>query len=323
MSNYYLVGTKYGDPNNKDIVPYCLHKNVVAIGFAWNTDLTKYYNQNPRGLEILLKSQGEKPSSIGQMRRFMQLQPGDIIALKGTGAPIGNTARLDIVGYAVVTKKEGIVYQHDNAEFPQGLGHTINVEFLEYGIKRTFELGYGQSIYQIEKPELISKIFGLYADTAETARKLNEITQQKNVEEKLIEVSATYLKTILHNKIQQNVYDKLVLACANVKMEEDFVDITLHSNGKTILIEVKPYNSARQCIVQGLGQLLDYYERSVYDKKSLELMIIGNEKASKDDIAFINFITETLNIPFTYQGYTEFQSPFVCNKQMPIVCNEI
>ena len=61
MSNYYLIGTKYTDPNNdgsldsKDIVPYCLQKNVIAIGFAWNTDLTNYYNRNPEGLEILLK----------------------------------------------------------------------------------------------------------------------------------------------------------------------------------------------------------------------------------------------------------------------------
>lgn len=310
MSNYYLVGTKYGDPNNKDIVPYCLQKNVIAIGFAWDTDLTKYYNRNQRGLEILLESEGEKPSSIGQMKRFMQLVPGDIIALKGTGAPIGNTARLDIVGYAVVTERDGIVYQHDNDEFPQGLGHTINVEFLEYGIKRTFELGYGQSIHHIEDPERISQIFGLYADTAETVKKLNEIARQKNVEEKEIEVSAKYLRTAIHNKIQQNVYDKLVLAfgLANVKMEEDFVDLVLHSNGKAILIEVKPYNSARQCIVEGLGQLLNYYERSAYDKAKLELMIIGNKEASKDDIEFINFITATLHIPFTYQGWTELGS---------------
>jgi hypothetical protein len=316
MSNYYIVGTKYTDPNNdgsldsKDILPYCLRRNVIAIGFAWTIDLTRYYNRNVRGLEILLESLGEKPSSIGQMKRFMQLQPGDIIALKGTGAPIGNTARLDIVGYAVVTECDGIVYQHDDEEFPQGLGHIINVEYLEYGIKRTFQLGYGQSIHHIEDPERISQIFGLYADTAEAAKKYNEIARQKNLEEKIIEVSAKYLRTAIHNKIQQNVYDKLVLAfgLANVKMEEDFVDLVLHSKGKTTLIEVKPYNSARQCIVEGLGQLLNYYERSTYEKANLELMIIGNKEASKDDIEFIKFVTATLHIPFTYQGWTELGS---------------
>jgi predicted AAA+ superfamily ATPase len=168
-------------------------------------------------------------------------------------------------------------------------------------------LGYGQSIHQIKKPERIAQIFGLYNETANGVKQQNENKKQKNIEEKSIEVTATYLRTTIHNRIQQCVYDELVrsFGIENVKMEKDKVDIVLHQNKKTVLIEVKPYNSARQCIVEGLGQLLNYYERSSYDKQNLELLIIGNEEPSNDDTQFIKFIKSTLHIPFEYKSWKE------------------
>ena len=46
MSNFYIIGTKYGEHNNEDITPYLLDKQAIAIGFCWEYDLSKFYNAN-------------------------------------------------------------------------------------------------------------------------------------------------------------------------------------------------------------------------------------------------------------------------------------
>ncbi len=159
MSNFFIIGTKYGEHNDEDITPYLLDKKAIAIGFCWATDLTKFYNSDLANLDKLLRSKGEKPSTIAQMKRFLSLQPGDIIALKSVGSPIRTTARLEIIGYAIVTERNGLVYRHEPDNFPKGLGHLINVDFLEFGIKRTLQLGYGRSIHQLHNKNHIDLVF--------------------------------------------------------------------------------------------------------------------------------------------------------------------
>jgi hypothetical protein len=142
MSDFYIIGTKYGEHNDENITSYLLDKQAISIGFCWDTDLTKFYNGDLDKPDKLLRDNGEKPSTIAQVKWFLSLQPGDIIALKSIGLPIGTTPRLEIVGYAVVTKRNGLVYRHDPDDFPNGLGHLIDVDFLEFVIQRTLPLGY-------------------------------------------------------------------------------------------------------------------------------------------------------------------------------------
>jgi len=312
MSDFYIIGTKYGEHNDEDITPYLLDKQAIAIGFCWDTDLTKFYNGDFDKFDKLLRDKGEKPSTIAQVKRFLSLQPGDIIALKSVGSPIGTTARLEIVGYAVVTIRNGLVYRHDPDEFPQGLGHLINVDFLEFGIKRTLQLGYGRSIHQLQNKNHIDLVFGSYADAVSSISKsLNSSgTTKKNTSEKTVTVSANFIRKTIHNKIQQGVYDIFVelFGADSVKMEENFVDIIFTTDETTELIEVKPYYTATHCIREGLGQLLSYYHKHYSKRKNVTLAIIGSKEPNADDKIFIKFIQTTLNIKFRYDSWERFGS---------------
>ena len=312
MSDFYIIGTKYGEHNDEDITPYLLDKQAIAIGFCWDTDLTKFYNGDFDKFDKLLRDKGEKPSTIAQVKRFLSLQPGDIIALKSVGSPIGTTARLEIVGYAVVTIRNGLVYRHDPDEFPQGLGHLINVDFLEFGIKRTLQLGYGSSIHKLKNKNHIDLVFGSYADAVSSISKsLNSSgTTKKNTSEKTVTVSANFIRKAIHNKIQQGVYDIFVelFGADSVKMEENFVDIIFTTDETTELIEVKPYYTATHCIREGLGQLLSYYHKHYSKRKNVTLAIIGSKEPNADDKIFIKFIQSTLNIKFRYDSWEKLGS---------------
>jgi len=312
MSDFYIIGTKYGEHNDEDITPYLLDKQAIAIGFCWDTNLTKFYNGDLDKLDKLLRDKGEKPSTIAQVKRFLSLQPGDIIALKSVGSPIGTTARLEIVGYAVVAERNGLVYRHDPDDFPKGLGHLINVDFLEFGIKRTFQLGYGRSIHQLQNKSHIDLVFGSYADAVSSINKSSNPsgTTQKNTSEKVVTVSASFIRKAIHNKIQQGVYDIFVelFGADSVKMEENFVDIVFTTDETTELIEVKPYYTATHCIREGLGQLLSYYQKHYSKRKNVTLTIIGSKEPNADDEKFIKFIQTTLNIKFRYDSWERLGS---------------
>jgi len=312
MSDFYIIGTKYGEHNNEDITPYLLNKQAIAIGFCWDIDLTKFYNTDLDRLDKLLRDSGEKPSTIAQIKRFLSLQPGDLIALKSIGSPIGTTPRLEIVGYAVVAMRNGLVYRHDPDDFPIGLGHLINVDFLEFGIQRTLPLGYGRTIHQLKNKSHIDLVFGSYADAITNNGKPSNLTGtiQKNTTEKAVTVSANYIRKAIHNKIQQGVYDIYVglFGSDNVKMEENFVDIVLTTDDTTELIEVKPYYTATHCIREGLGQLLSYYHKHYSKRKNVTLTIIGSKEPNADDKKFIKFIQISLNMKFHYDSWERLGS---------------
>lgn len=313
MSKFYIIGTKYGEHNDEDITPYLLDKQAIAIGFCWDTDLTKFYNGDLDKLDKLLRDKEEKPSTIAQVKRFLSLKSGDIIALKSVGSPIGTTARLEIVGYAVVVKRNGVVYRHDPDDQPKGLGHLIYVDFLEFGIKRTLQLGYGRSIHQLQNKSHIDLVFGSYADAVSSISKSSNSsgTTQKNTSEKAVTVSANFIRKTIHNKIQEGVYKFYVelFGSDSVKMEENFVDIIVTiDDHSTELIEVKPYYTATHCIREGLGQLLSYYQKHYSKRKNVSLKIIGSNEPSADDKNFIKFIQTTLNIKFDYDSWERLGS---------------
>ena len=105
--------------------------------------------------------------------------------------------------------------------------------------------------------------------------------------------------------MQQSLYEKWVnlLGRENVKMEENFVDMIVTTNGVTELIEIKPYETAAQCTREGLGQLLSYYHKHYLNIPNIELVIIGGKEPNVEDANFIDFIRTTLNINFRYDSW--------------------
>ncbi|HRE41689.1 MAG TPA: hypothetical protein PLG90_10165 [Ignavibacteria bacterium] len=286
-------------------------------------DLTKYYCKDLDRLDLILRNKGIKPSDIGQTKRFLLLKEGDIIALKSVGSPRGKMPRLEIVGYAVVVKREGIIYRHDPKEFPKGLGHMINVEFIDFDIKRTFELSYAQTIHKIENEEVIKKVFGEYTEKFNELDKLiksdnNNGTNLKNIDKILVSVSGTYLKNAFHNIYQQQIYDYYYKLFNNnigrnkIKMEVDYIDLIKIENNKIELIEVKPFDSVIDCIREGIGQLLYYYYKYL-DKYDIEtekvsIKIIGKNKPNYLEENFIKYIKLNLKIKFDYDSWERLRS---------------
>ena len=306
MSEFYIIGTKYGAKNDKDIIPYLLKKNVVSMEFCLNLDLSQYYAGDLQKLDLHLREKGEKPSTIGQVKRFLSLQPGDLIALKSNGSPDGTKARLEIVGYAVVVDRKGVVYTYDPSAFPQGLGHQINVEFLETDIKRTVQLGYGQTVHHLTNKDHIDLIFGSYVEALSVGKtKTPPTTKLKNTSETNVTVSANYLRTAVHNKIQQGAYEIFVVLFGedSVVMEENFVDIIIKTDKSIELMEVKPYLTATQCIREGLGQLLSYYYKHYSERENVSLRIIGSNEPTAEEEKFIKFIQNGLTIKFKYDSW--------------------
>jgi hypothetical protein len=156
--NYYLIGSKYGENNDVDMFPQMMEKQVVSVGFASQLDLNDFYLTDENEITEYLKDEKEPPNSVNALKHFLSIKTGDKIAVKASGSPKGSKGFLSIVGICeVVQDEEGKVYNYD----PKGLGHTINVKYLEAPIYKEYELGgYGSTVHHLSKEDHIELIFG-------------------------------------------------------------------------------------------------------------------------------------------------------------------
>lgn len=153
---YYIIGSKYGEKANYDVFPEMVKQSVIAIGFAKDIDLDSYFGEDEQVIASYLSENGEESKSVKALQKFLNLRPGDFIAIKGSGSPKGSTGYLSIIGYARVIVKDGRTYEHQ----PANLGHIIHVEYLNSSIKNEFQLGgYGKTIHLLTKQEHIKSIF--------------------------------------------------------------------------------------------------------------------------------------------------------------------
>src|SRR5690606_16670561 len=127
----------YEKKADNDILLELLKQNVIAVGFAWNTDLTAYFGEDEQVIASYLSENGEDKKSITALSKFLHIRPGDFVAIKGSGSPKSGKDHLNIVGYAKVIAKDGHVYEHQ----PENLGHIIHVEYLNAPTNIEFTLG--------------------------------------------------------------------------------------------------------------------------------------------------------------------------------------
>src|SRR5690554_2609296 len=151
--NYYVMGTKYG--GNQDIFPQLLQKSAIATGFAAHLDLSNLVGAKSKEIKKFLELHGEQKSYTA-INLFLNLKPGDIVALKADGSPKGKTPFLSIIAIAEVVEREGEFYTHD----PDGLGHLINVNFLQAPVYKEFPIGgFGRTLQKVKKDDEIDQIF--------------------------------------------------------------------------------------------------------------------------------------------------------------------
>jgi hypothetical protein len=115
---------------------------------------------------------------------------------------------------------------------------------------------------------------------------------------------------LFHNRMQNAIYEQLCEECEknNVGTEQDTgfgsrVDIAVkQKNGTIIFYELKTSNSIRQCIREGLSQLMEY---SFFPNKNnaAKLIIVSQNKIDQDNEIYIKKLRSSFEIPVYYQQF--------------------
>lgn len=312
--NYYIIGSKYEDNQGGDTVDISeniLKRSVVSIGYFWGEDFSKVYGKSYGEIyEWCDENIFDKDEKYQTARRaiayFLQLKPGDLIAVKSHG----RFGTLTIIAYAEVVAKGDRVYQPDRAKFPEGLGQIVHVRFLESRLKIETGLNYGQTIHQIipgDKEGHFEKIFGAYSVLERPDDKEDD---EPDPEDRIGNNPDPYFREVSYSTVIDRVHDKLKNAFARhlkrtypkdvVRTEFKRVDIRRDSRNEVYLYEVKPFNSAYACVRAGIGQLLDYWYSSKDDAENFYLVIVGPVAIQPDEISFIEHVAESLKVSFSY-----------------------
>lgn len=110
-----------------------------------------------------------------------------------------------------------------------------------------------------------------------------------------------HLMTRVHNELQNVLFEHLRgLYGDAVIMEEDYVDILVKIPSGRLLVEVKPYRSPIYCIREALGQLLYYASLSDEPTARIQLLVAGPEIAKADDIKYLEYVRDKLNMSIAY-----------------------
>lgn len=115
---------------------------------------------------------------------------------------------------------------------------------------------------------------------------------------------------LFHNRMQTTIYNQFCekLGKENVGTEQDTgfgsrIDIVVKSKKQEfIFYELKTSNSIRQCIREGLSQLLEY---SFFPDKKIasKMIIISQNKIDEDNDKYLKSLRATFNIPVYYQHF--------------------
>lgn len=299
--NYYIIGSKYGNQTDgfDDVLPSMLEKGVISTGFDSDKNMHDFVGKKHEIIIDYLKSKSASQESYSTLKHFLNLKPGDLIAVKIHSAPSGAQARLVIGAYAIVKGLDKPIYKHC-----EELGHTIEVDFIETNLDYELPFGYGHTIHKVEDHDRITSIFGYYSD--ELAESVDESKELhfKNTDTVKIESSAGYVLSRAHNKIQNLLITNLaeIYGSERVKVEQNYIDVLVELDDKFIIYEVKSSFSANHCIREALGQILQYgHDLKKNSNKTIEYVVVGPSNIDKSDDSFYRYVANSIEEPFSYQ----------------------
>ncbi|MNF96506.1 hypothetical protein D3C84_792980 [compost metagenome] len=110
-----------------------------------------------------------------------------------------------------------------------------------------------------------------------------------------------------HNDYQSNLYSEL----SNIYGEEN-VGTEIYANGLSIdlvvkqgesywFYEIKTASTARACIRQALGQILEYSYWPGHQRAE-KLVIVGSTVASAEEIRYVEYLRDTFGLQLEYQA---------------------
>jgi hypothetical protein len=127
------------------------------------------------------------------------------------------------------------------------------------------------------------------------------LPQSRNYTIKQIEIDID----IRHSKIQEKLVDDLFKRFGNdnVALEHPIngnkIDVVVNNNGMIYFYEIKTAPTARDCIRQALGQILDYaYWPGL--KNADKLFIVGENKIDENTENYLNFLKTQCGVVLEY-----------------------
>ncbi|MEF2147699.1 hypothetical protein [Aquilutibacter rugosus] len=107
-----------------------------------------------------------------------------------------------------------------------------------------------------------------------------------------------------HRTIQNELmglFDSNTRLGVEVKRETGgMVDLVTELDGNYHFYEVKTCVTARHCIREAIGQLLDYAFRSVHSRPVAKLIVVGRGTLKPDDERYLRKLNELISVPIEY-----------------------
>lgn len=325
---YWVVGSTYDYGENYgrvSIYDRMKEEGVVAMGFLRGLDLTPYYLDPTEDVKAIISMHyADRPKDANRAKlavsRFMQIAPGDYVAIKGYNTQFTGGTLTTIIGYARVIEREGIVYRPSPADPPEGLGQLLNAEFIATDIDRHLPINVTGTVREINPqltPEWWSQIFGPIEAQVDGMERSAEVlavhddpsttpqggTDRKNKVPYFRKGSVGREVSQYHNEIQQSYHDLLhtMHVGQDIRMERGYVDI-VHVDAKGVhhLYEVKPEEEPLKCIRQALGQLLAYTWSYGLTNALVRLYVVGPQPIDERAKCFLAFIQSQLEVELKY-----------------------
>jgi hypothetical protein len=155
-SNYYVIGSfYYEDSEGCDMLEDMISNNVISMGWAKEIDLTDFYGKSSDEEVVeYLKNQGQSIKAYSNIRRFLNIELGDMVAVK-RWLMENRRGRIIVRAYARVVERNGKVYSWDK----DTLGHMLNVKYLKKDLALELPYNYSQAIHLVTEPNRIRNIF--------------------------------------------------------------------------------------------------------------------------------------------------------------------
>lgn len=307
---HFILGSKYGEHDDMDMLPGMKSAGVISTDYGpVGISLADYYGEeDPSTLQQYLEENGctELKTATQQLHLFLNIRPGDLVAVKRRSYPKNGHGVLEIDTLAVVVALNGEVYSYDPV-----LGHCLSVQFIPYEGPPELHIGGYRSAFQhIVDENYIKVIFGQCAvkNVEDLTRVLNgpmrRAIESLNTTTSTRRAIAECTITREHNKLQERfaAFLREKYGSDKVKLEQNYVDIRLIEENRVTFYEVKKDYRPIRCIREALGQLLEYAYRH-QEGNEVRCVVVGPVLANEEDEAYVSFLRSQLQLDFTYVGF--------------------
>ena len=107
-----------------------------------------------------------------------------------------------------------------------------------------------------------------------------------------------------HVRLQNRLYHTLcdLHGKHNIRYEQDYVDLKVIDQDDATFYEIKTDNTAKMCIRNALGQLLEYSSYPA-EQRAQKLIVVGDTPATEDDKNYLDYLREQYSLPIYYAQF--------------------